>query len=83
MVAGVGVAAVAADSDAGATDPSATAGDVVSTHRGPPTRRSVHVTSVDGFRVIPALTEAVRDMGYIRPTPIQAETIPVVLAGGI
>ena len=31
--------------------------------------------------LIPSLTEAVRDMGYTRPTPIQAEAIPVVLAG--
>ena len=28
-----------------------------------------------------SLTEAVRDMGYSRPTPIQAEAIPVGLAG--
>jgi ATP-dependent RNA helicase RhlE len=33
------------------------------------------------FGLIPELTEAVRDMGYTRPTPIQAEGIPVVLAG--
>jgi ATP-dependent RNA helicase RhlE len=33
------------------------------------------------FALIPALAEAVRDMGYTRPTPIQAEAIPVVLAG--
>jgi ATP-dependent RNA helicase RhlE len=33
------------------------------------------------FDLIPALAEAVRDMGYTRPTPIQAETIPVILAG--
>ena len=39
------------------------------------------MTSVDEFRLIPARTEAVRDLGYTRPTPIQAETIPVVLAG--
>jgi len=31
--------------------------------------------------LIPALAEAVRDLGYTRPTPIQAEAIPVVLAG--
>jgi ATP-dependent RNA helicase RhlE len=31
--------------------------------------------------LIPALSEAVHDMGYTRPTPIQAEAIPVVLAG--
>jgi ATP-dependent RNA helicase RhlE len=33
------------------------------------------------FDLIPALAEAVLDMGYTRPTPIQAETIPVILAG--
>ena len=33
------------------------------------------------LQLIPALTEAMRDMGYTRPTPIQAEAIPVVLAG--
>src|SRR5207237_9005839 len=33
------------------------------------------------FGLIPALTEAVDDMGYTRPTPIQAEAIPVALAG--
>jgi ATP-dependent RNA helicase RhlE len=33
------------------------------------------------FDLIPELTEAVRDMGYAHPTPIQAEAIPVMLAG--
>jgi ATP-dependent RNA helicase RhlE len=33
------------------------------------------------FTLIPALAEAVRDLGYTRPTPIQAETMPVILAG--
>jgi ATP-dependent RNA helicase RhlE len=33
------------------------------------------------FHLIAPLTEAVRDMGYTRPTPIQAEAIPVILAG--
>jgi len=33
------------------------------------------------IQLIPALAEAVRDMGYTRATPIQAEAIPVVLAG--
>src|SRR5690349_9176415 len=33
------------------------------------------------FHLIPALTEAIRDMGYTHPTPIQAEAIPVILAG--
>src|SRR6185503_17316639 len=38
-------------------------------------------TSSHEFELIPELLEAVRDMGYTRPTPIQAEAIPVVLAG--
>ena len=33
------------------------------------------------FDLIPALAEAVADMGYTRPTPIQAQGIPVALAG--
>jgi len=33
------------------------------------------------FDLIPELAEAVRDMGYTHPTPIQAEAIPVMLAG--
>ena len=31
--------------------------------------------------LMPELTRAVRDAGYTRPTPIQAATIPVALAG--
>jgi ATP-dependent RNA helicase RhlE len=38
-------------------------------------------TSFREFSLIPALTEAVDDMGFTRPTPIQAEAIPVALAG--
>jgi ATP-dependent RNA helicase RhlE len=38
-------------------------------------------TSMNEFNLIPALAEAVADMGYTRPTPIQAKGIPVVLAG--
>jgi ATP-dependent RNA helicase RhlE len=38
-------------------------------------------TSMNEFRLIPALAEAVADMGYTCPTPIQAKGIPVVLAG--
>jgi ATP-dependent RNA helicase RhlE len=38
-------------------------------------------TSFREFSLIPALTEAIDDMGYSRPTPIQAEAIPVALAG--
>ena len=38
-------------------------------------------TSFNDFGLIPALTEAVSDMGYTRPTPIQAEAVPIGLAG--
>ena len=37
--------------------------------------------SMNEFELIPALREALADMGYTRPTPIQAQGIPVVLAG--
>jgi ATP-dependent RNA helicase RhlE len=36
---------------------------------------------MDELRLIPALAEAVADMGYTQPTPIQAKSIPIVLAG--
>jgi ATP-dependent RNA helicase RhlE len=38
-------------------------------------------TTFSEFALLPALTEAVHDMGFTRPTPIQAEAIPVALAG--
>ncbi len=38
-------------------------------------------TTFSEFALLPALTEAVADMGFTRPTPIQAEAIPVALAG--
>ncbi len=38
-------------------------------------------SSFAGFHLIPALAEAVADMGFTRPTPIQAEAIPLALAG--
>jgi ATP-dependent RNA helicase RhlE len=38
-------------------------------------------TSFDQFSLLPELKAAVADMGYVRPTPIQAESIPVALAG--
>ena len=48
----------------------------------------VHATAVthpthsfDEFALRPDLKAAVGDMGYTRPTPIQAEAIPVALAG--
>lgn len=37
--------------------------------------------SFASFHLIPGLSEAVGDMGYTRPTPIQSEAIPVGLAG--
>jgi ATP-dependent RNA helicase RhlE len=38
-------------------------------------------TSMNELRLIPALADAVADMGYTHPTPIQAKSIPAVLAG--
>jgi ATP-dependent RNA helicase RhlE len=38
-------------------------------------------TSMNDLNLIPALVDAVADMGYTEPTPIQAQAIPVVLAG--
>jgi len=39
------------------------------------------IPSMNEFDLIPALAEAVADMGYTCPTPIQAKGIPIVLAG--
>ena len=39
------------------------------------------IPSMNEFSLMPALAEAVADMGYTRPTPIQTKGIPVVLAG--
>src|SRR4051812_38815760 len=38
-------------------------------------------TSMNDLNLLPALVDAVADMGYTEPTPIQAQAIPVVLAG--
>ena len=37
--------------------------------------------SIQDLGLTPALSEAVADMGYERPTPIQAKAIPVILSG--
>ncbi len=47
----------------------------------PPYPRTRLTNPLREFHLSPLLTEAVRDMGYTRPTPIQVEAIPVVLAG--
>ncbi len=39
------------------------------------------ITSMNDLNLIPALVDAVADMGYTQPTPIQAKAIPVALAG--
>ena len=39
------------------------------------------ITSMNDLNLIPALVDAVADLGYTQPTPIQAKAIPVVLAG--
>ena len=36
---------------------------------------------MNDLNLIPALVDAVADMGYTQATPIQAKAIPVVLAG--
>ena len=38
-------------------------------------------TTMNDLNLLPALVDAVADMGYTEPTPIQAQAIPVVLAG--
>jgi len=38
-------------------------------------------TSMQDLRLVPALADAVADMGYTRPTPIQEKAIPVILTG--
>ena len=48
---------------------------------GEPSAGARAVSRDSEFHLIPPLAEAVRDMGYTRPTPIQAEAIPVILAG--
>jgi len=37
-------------------------------------------TSMNDLDLLPALVDAVADMGYTEPTPIQAQAIPVILA---
>jgi ATP-dependent RNA helicase RhlE len=39
------------------------------------------ITSMNDLNLIPALVDAVADLGYTQPTPIQVKAIPVVLAG--
>src|SRR5207249_5736544 len=48
---------------------------------GEPSAGARAVSRDSEFHLIPPLAEAVRDMGYTRPTPIQAEAVPVILAG--
>ena len=35
----------------------------------------------DELNLAPALLDAVREQGYTQPTPVQAQAIPLVLAG--
>lgn len=44
-------------------------------------RTSVRSTSFDRFALQPALQHALATQGLVRPTPIQAEAIPALLAG--
>lgn len=43
--------------------------------------KELMTTTMHELELIPALAEAVADMGYSTPTPIQAKAIPIVLAG--
>ncbi len=72
-----------ADSAPDAADPHPTIrGSPRREPRPPAPQPRAHLTNLlHEFHLIPLLTEAVRDMGYTRPTPIQAEAIPVILAG--
>ena len=38
-------------------------------------------TSMNDLNLIPALVDAIADMGYTQPTPVQTKAIPVILAG--
>jgi ATP-dependent RNA helicase RhlE len=38
-------------------------------------------TSIEDLGLVPSLADAVADMGYTQPTPIQAQAIPVILTG--
>ena len=38
-------------------------------------------TLIEDLGLVPALADAVADMGYTQPTPIQAKAIPVILTG--
>ncbi|HTJ92712.1 MAG TPA: DEAD/DEAH box helicase [Pararobbsia sp.] len=42
---------------------------------------AAEVTSFDAFGLAPEIRRAIVDQGYTTPTPIQAQAIPVVLAG--
>ena len=39
-------------------------------------------SSFDQLGLIPPLAQAVRELGYEQPTPVQEQAIPLVLAGG-
>ena len=38
-------------------------------------------TSMNDLNLIPALADAIADMGYTQPTPVQTQAIPAILAG--
>ncbi len=46
-----------------------------------PTISTTLATTFDDLGLIPELLRAVKDTGYTAPTPIQAQAIPIVLAG--
>jgi len=46
-----------------------------------PTTPATPPTSMKDLNLLPALVDAIGDMGYTQPTPIQEKSIPVILAG--
>ncbi len=47
----------------------------------PEGRLEIHTMSMKDLNLVPALAEAVEDMGFTEPTPIQQKAIPIVLEG--
>jgi ATP-dependent RNA helicase RhlB len=41
----------------------------------------ISFTSFDSLGLEPALAQGIRDAGFVNCTPIQAQTLPVALAG--
>ena len=53
----------------------------ISDHGGSTVPGGAHEVTFDSLNLHPNLLRGIRDLGFIRPTPIQAQAIPPVLAG--